>query len=79
MGTAEEEERMKDEGGRMNMSSEPNRGASLSDKADGAFRQAAVKVVERARRTGTPVVIWEDGQVKEASPDQIEATLNTEN
>ena len=51
------------------MTNELNRDESVSDKADAAFRQAAVKVVERARQTGTPVVLWEDDQVKEVSPD----------
>ena len=60
------------------MTNELNRGESLSDKADAAFRQAAVKVVERARQTGTPVVLWEDDQVKEVSPDLIETIPKTE-
>lgn len=60
------------------MTNEPITGESLSDKADAAFRQAAVRIVERARRTGTPVVIWEDGQVKKVSADLIEIAPKTE-
>ena len=30
----------------------------LSSKADAAFRQAAKKIIQRARQTGTPVVVW---------------------
>lgn len=45
---------------------------SLSSKAEAAFRQAAAKVIQRAKQTGTSVVVWEDGQVKETSPDQLE-------
>ena len=60
------------------MTNELNRGESLSDKADAAFRQAAAKVVELARQTGTPVVLWEDDQVKEVSPDLIETIPKTE-
>jgi len=29
----------------------------LTEKANAAFRQAAAKVVERARQTGTPVIV----------------------
>ena len=36
---------------------------SLSEKADAAFEQASQKVIERARQTQTPVVIWEDGRI----------------
>ena len=46
--------------------------ASLSAKVDAAFRQAAVKVVQRAKQTGTPVIVWEKGRVKEVPADQIE-------
>lgn len=43
---------------------------SLSDKAEAAFEQAARKVLERARQTGTPVEVWKDGHVAELSPEQ---------
>ena len=36
---------------------------SLSEKAEAAFEQASQKVIERARQTQTPVVIWEDGRI----------------
>ncbi len=36
---------------------------SLSEKAEAAFEQASRKVIERARQTQTPVVIWEDGKI----------------
>jgi len=45
---------------------------SLSSKADAAFRQAASKVVQRAKQTDTPVIVWEEGRVKEVPADQIE-------
>ncbi|MHB8974047.1 MAG: hypothetical protein ACYC4N_26730 [Pirellulaceae bacterium] len=45
--------------------------ASLSDKADAAFQQATAKVIQRAKQTGTPVVVWEDDQVREVTPEQI--------
>jgi len=46
--------------------------ASLSAKADAAFRQAASKVIQRAKHTGTPVVVWENGRVKEVPADEFE-------
>jgi hypothetical protein len=45
---------------------------SMSDKADAAFEQATTKIVERARQTGTPVVVWEDDHVAEISPERAE-------
>jgi hypothetical protein len=36
--------------------------------ADAAFRQAAQKVIKRAKESGTPVIIWEDGEVKKVEP-----------
>lgn len=45
---------------------------SLSSKVDAAFRQAAAKVIQRAKQTGTPIVVWEDGHVKEVPADQFE-------
>ncbi|MBN2293094.1 MAG: hypothetical protein JXM70_11750 [Pirellulales bacterium] len=45
---------------------------SMTEKADAAFRQAALKVVQRARETDTPVIMWEDGKVKRVHPDDIE-------
>ena len=46
---------------------------SILDKANAAFKQAAVKAIERARQTGTPLIVWEDGMVKEVSPDALES------
>ena len=53
---------------------EKKKDTSLSSKVDAAFRQAASKVVQRAKQTGTPVVVWEEGHVKEVPPDQLELT-----
>lgn len=53
---------------------------SLSWKADAACRQAAKKVIQRAKETATPVVVWEAGKVKEIPADKIDETmLATEN
>ena len=40
---------------------------TLTEKANAAFQQAAAKVIERARQTGTPVIVWEKGQIIERS------------
>ena len=47
----------------------------LSSKADAAFRQAAKKIIQRARQTGTSVVIWEQGRVKEIPGEQFEIAM----
>jgi hypothetical protein len=49
--------------------------AALLEKADAAFRQVALKVIERARQTGTPVIIWENGRVTERSAEELMARL----
>ncbi len=46
--------------------------ALLSWKADAAFQQATKKVLQRARQTGTPFVVWEAGNVKEISVEHLE-------
>jgi predicted transcriptional regulator len=48
----------------------------LPSKVDAAFKQAAKKVLQRARQTGTPVVVWEAGNVKEISADHLEKTTS---
>ncbi len=40
--------------------------------AEAAFRKAAVTVVERARQSGTTIVLWEDGRVVEVSPEEVD-------
>jgi hypothetical protein len=48
---------------------------SLTEKAIAAFRQVAVQVIKRARQTGTPVIVWEDGHMVERTPDEMEQKL----
>ena len=43
----------------------------LLSKADAAFRQAAKKIIQRARQTGTPVVVWEQGHIKEIPGEEF--------
>ena len=57
------------------MNTKNSQNESLSWKADAAFRQAAKKVIQRAKETATPVVVWEAGQVKEILPDQAEKRM----
>ena len=57
------------------MNTKNSQNESLSWKADAAFRQAAKKVIQRAKETATPVVVWEAGQVKEILPDQVEKRM----
>jgi len=48
---------------------------SRTEKADAAFRKAAFKVIERARRHGTRIVVWENGHVVERSWEEMERAL----
>jgi len=57
------------------MNTKNSQNESLSWKADAAFRQAAKKVIQRAKETATPVVVWESDKVKEIPADQIETTM----
>jgi hypothetical protein len=50
--------------------------STLSWKADAAFRQAAYKVIQRAKQTGTAVVIWEKGEIKEVPPEEIKLRMH---
>jgi hypothetical protein len=43
----------------------------LTKLADAAFRVAARKVLERAEATGTPVIIWQDGGIREVPPSRL--------
>ena len=52
---------------------EEKKDESLSSKADAAFRQAASNVIQIAKQTGTPIVVWEKGHIKEVPADQLEA------
>ena len=44
-------------------------------KADLAFEAACRKVIDRARQSGTEIVIWRDGQIVELSPEEATAEL----
>ena len=42
-------------------------------KANLAFEAACRKVIDRARQSGTEIVIWRDGQIVELSPEEATA------
>lgn len=48
---------------------------TLSLLADAAFQQAMRKVLQKAKLANSPIVIWEDGQVKEVPPIMMESRL----
>ena len=45
------------------MSRRKGKKSSLTAKAEAAFKQAARKVVEVAKQTGTPIIVWRDGRI----------------
>jgi hypothetical protein len=48
---------------------------SLGKLADAAFRQVAEIVIKRAEDAGTPVIIWENGQVTKVEPSEMRKRL----
>jgi hypothetical protein len=46
----------------------------LTLKAEAAFRKAMENVIRTARQTGTPIIVWENGRVRELSPDEVDLT-----
>ena len=46
--------------------------SAFTKLAEAAFRQAAKKVVKRAKEFGTPVVVWEDEQIKRLEPRNMQ-------
>ena len=58
------------------MNSQTENDSLMAKKVDAAIRQAAYKVIQRAKETGTPVIIWEDDQIKEIPADEMEMRMN---
>jgi hypothetical protein len=46
--------------------------SNLTEKANAAFRAMTRTVIETARRTGTPIIVGEDGRIKELPSTQLE-------
>lgn len=44
---------------------------SLQDKAEAAIKKAIRGVVERHKKTGRPLVVWENGKTVRISPNAI--------
>lgn len=57
------------------MKKQLNDKTTLSWQTNAAFRKTAWNVVKRAKFHGTPIVIWEDGQVKEVPAEEMEVRL----
>ena len=57
------------------MNNKAEKDTFMVEKVDGAIRQAADKVLERAKQTGSLVVIWEDDQIKEVPPEELELRM----
>ena len=43
---------------------------TMTELADAAFEQAALKVIARAKASGNPIIVWENGEVKKLSPQE---------
>jgi hypothetical protein len=64
----------------MSQSREPANVGSVNEKSDdvytpkikAAFRDAAREVLRVAKQTGTPVIVWENGQVRRIPWDQFD-------
>jgi hypothetical protein len=55
---------------------ETARKSSLAALAEAAFEQASRMVIQRARQTGTPVIVWKNGRIEEVSADQMETAMD---
>lgn len=45
---------------------------SMTELANAAFLKASEEVRRKARETGTPILVWEDGRIVRLSPDTLE-------
>ncbi len=48
---------------------------AITKMADAAFRQAAAKIIEEARRFGTSIIVYADGQIVERTWQETEQAL----
>ena len=58
------------------MNNEPQRNMDIVEKVDGAIRQATIRILEKAKQTHTPLVVWEDNQIKEVPPEKMEMRMH---
>ena len=50
---------------------------SLVNLSNAAFEKATFKAIERAEQTGTPVIVWEKGQVTRLDPKTARSRMAT--
>lgn len=55
------------------INNESEKDTLIVERVDAAFLLAARKVIQVALQTGTPIVVWEEGHVKEISAERAEA------
>lgn len=48
---------------------------TLDEKTEAAFADAAVEVIRKARQFKTPIVVEENGVIREYTPDEFEEKL----
>ena len=58
----------------MNEINEP----ALLSKIEAAFQLATQDVIRLAKQTGTPVIVWENGHVREIPCDRLDEVFPTE-
>jgi len=44
---------------------------SLQDKAEAALKKAVRQVVERHKKTGRSLAVWQDGKIAHISPNTV--------
>jgi len=54
------------------MPEKSNSNMTTIEKINAAFERVAIRVLERARHTKTPIVVWEDGKIKQLSPEEVD-------
>lgn len=48
---------------------------SMTRKVEAAFRKAAETVLREALRTGTPIIVWENGKIVELDAKAVQAAV----
>ena len=57
------------------MSGKPIQEMTLTEKADAAFLQAMKKVIQQSRQADAPIVVLEDGRIKEIGKEHFDGLL----
>ena len=48
-------------------------GKSITEKAQAAFQEVRQTVIERARQTKTPIIVFTDNRIRSLTPEEFEA------